>query len=320
MIADGETVMTLTELRYIVTLAKSQHFGKAAKLCSVSQPTLSIAVKKLEKELRVELFERSQNNVFITPLGEKIITQSHLVLEEAEKIKGIAAAEKDQLATPLRVGAIFTVGPYLFPHFIPNLQESAPQMPLIVEEGFTSTLRERLKGGGLDVIIVALPFEAPDIVVQPLYSEPFVLLLPKTHPLAKQGSIKSTDLDNENVLLLGEGHCFGDQVRLALPNLNKNPGKIRTESEGSSLETLRHMVASGLGITILPFSAAAGSSYSDSFLTTRPFEALSPRRSTALAWRARFPRHKAIDALREAIKRNPLPGCRWVRPALHINE
>jgi LysR family hydrogen peroxide-inducible transcriptional activator len=137
-----------------------------------------------------------------------------------------------------------------------------------------------------------------------------VLLLPKTHPLAKQASIKSTDLDNENVLLLGEGHCFGDQVRLALPNLNKHPGKIRTESEGSSLETLRHMVASGLGITILPFSAATGSGYSDSFLTTRPFEELSLRRSTALAWRASFPRHKAIDALREAIKRNPLPGCR----------
>jgi|TARA_B110000977_G_scaffold201841_1_gene299180 LysR family hydrogen peroxide-inducible transcriptional activator len=310
MIINGETIMTLTELRYIVTLAESRHFGEAAKRCNVSQPTLSIAVKKLETELSVELFERSKNRVFITPLGEKIIAQSHLVLEEVEKIKDVASAGKDQLATPLHVGAIFTIGPYLFPHFIPNLQEFVPQMPLIVEEGFTSTLRERLRCGVLDVIIVALPFDAPDVVVQPLYSEPFVLLLPKTHPLAKQASIKSTDLDNENVLLLGEGHCFGDQVRLALPNLNKHPGKIRTESEGSSLETLRHMVASGLGITILPFSAATGSGYSDSFLTTRPFEELSLRRSTALAWRASFPRHKAIDALREAIKRNPLPGCR----------
>jgi LysR family hydrogen peroxide-inducible transcriptional activator len=310
MITDGETVMTLTELRYIVTLAKSRHFGEAAKLCNVSQPTLSIAVKKLEQELSVELFERSKNRVLVTPLGEKIIAQSHLVLEEAEKIKDVASTGKNQLITPLHVGAIFTIGPYLFPHFIPNLQESVPQMPLIVEEGFTATLRERLNSGALDVIIVALPFDAPDVVVQPLYSEPFVLLLPKTHPLAKNASIKAADLENENVLLLGEGHCFGDQVRLAFPGLNKRPGKIRTESEGSSLETLRHMVASGLGVTVLPFSAAKGSGYSDSFLTTRPFEALSPRRSTALAWRASFPRHKAIDALRDAIKRNPLPGCR----------
>ena len=302
--------MTLTELRYIVTLAKSCHFGVAAELCNVSQPTLCIAVKKLEQELKVELFERSRNRVLVTPVGKKIIAQSLLALEEIEKIKDLATAGKDQLLAPLRVGAIFTIGPYLFPHFIPNLQKSVPAMPLIVEEGFTSILKERLRSGALDVILVALPFDAPDVVVQVLYSEPFVLLLPKTHPLAKQDFIKSTDLNNENVLLLGEGHCFGDQVRLALPGLNKQPGGISTESEGSSLETLRHMVASGLGVTVLPFSAARGSGYSDSFLTTRPFEELSLRRSTALAWRASFPRHKAIDALREAIRHNPLPGCR----------
>jgi LysR family hydrogen peroxide-inducible transcriptional activator len=305
--------MTLTELRYIVTLAQQQHFGHAAKLCHVSQPTLSIAVKKLEQELNIELFERSKNSVRPTPIGEQVIAQAQRVLEESASIKDIASAGRDQLKTPLYVGAIFTIGPYLFPHFIPALQKAVPQMPLVVEEGFTATLRQRLRKGELDVIIVALPFSEPDVVTQPLYSEPFVVLLPENHPLAKQAEIKPKDLEYENVLLLGEGHCFGDQVREALPNLNQhhdeNQGNIRTHSEGSSLETLRHMVASGLGITILPLSAAIGTGYKDGLLITRPFASPAPCRSTALAWRASFPRHKAIDALRNAIKQHPLPSC-----------
>mgnify|MGYP001027206186 FL=1 len=305
--------MTLTELRYIVTLAQQQHFGQAAKLCHVSQPTLSIAVKKLEQELGIELFERSKNSVRPTPIGEQVIDQAQRVLEESASIKDIASAGRDQLKTPLYVGAIFTIGPYLFPHFIPELQKAVPQMPLVVEEGFTATLRQRLRKGELDVIIVALPFHEPDVVTQPLYSEPFVVLMPENHPLAKKKQIAPKDLEKENVLLLGEGHCFGDQVREALPNLNKHQddsqGQIRTHSEGSSLETLRHMVASGLGITILPLSAAIGTGYKEGLLITRPFANPVPCRTTALAWRASFPRHKAIDALRDAIKQHPLPSC-----------
>ena len=305
--------MTLTELRYIVTLAQQQHFGQAAKLCHVSQPTLSIAVKKLEQELGIDLFERSKNNVRTTPIGEQVIAQAQRVLEESASIKDIASAGRDQLKSPLHVGAIFTIGPYLFPHFIPALQKAVPQMPLVVEEGFTGTLRQRLRKGELDVIIVALPFSEPDVVTQPLYSEPFVVLMPDNHPLAKKKQIKPDDLEWENVLLLGEGHCFGDQVREALPNLNKhqddNPRQIRTHSEGSSLETLRHMVASGLGITILPLSAAIGTGYKEGLLVTRPFAGPAPCRTSALAWRASFPRHKAIDALRDAIKHHPLPHC-----------
>lgn len=305
--------MTLTELRYIVTLAQQQHFGKAAKLCHVSQPTLSIAVKKLEQELGVDLFERSKNSVRPTPIGEQVVAQAQRVLEESAAIRDIASAGKDQLKAPLYVGAIFTIGPYLFPHFIPELQKAVPQMPLVVEEGFTATLRERLRKGELDVIIVALPFNEPDVVTQPLYSEPFVVLLPANHPLAKKKQITPNDLEWENVLLLGEGHCFGDQVREALPNLNKHHeerlGQISTHSEGSSLETLRHMVASGLGITILPLSAAVDSGYRDGLLVTRSFADPVPCRTSALAWRASFPRHKAIDALRNAIKHHPLPSC-----------
>ncbi|UTF58801.1 hydrogen peroxide-inducible genes activator [Gilvimarinus sp. DA14] len=306
--------MTLTELRYIVTLAQEQHFGRAAERCFVSQPTLSIAVKKLEEELGVALFERSKSRVSATPLGEKIVAQANLVLEQTSAIKDIANEGKDQLSSPLAVGAIFTIGPYLLPYFIPELQKEASAMPLYVEEGYTGTLRTKLRKGELDVIIVALPFTEADVVTQPLYEEPFVVLLRKDHPLAEQDAIDPRALDDEEVLLLGEGHCFRDQVLETCPNLQPSlegsKGKVRTAAEGSSLETLRHMVASGLGITILPVSAASTAGYSEDVLVTRPFSGKGPQRTVALAWRASFPRFKAVDALRNAIRRcqrdNPL--------------
>lgn len=299
--------MTLTELRYIVTLAQEQHFGRAAEKCFVSQPTLSIAVKKLEDELGVALFERSKTRVKPTPLGENIVKQAHLVLEQTSAIKDLATAGKDQLNSPLQVGAIFTIGPYLFPHFIPELQKRAPEMPLYVEEGFTATLRKRLRNGELDVIIVALPFTEADVVTQTLYDESFVVLLPKGHPLEANKAIQPSELEQQNILLLGEGHCFRDQIFEACPNLrpsaetDHSKAKIHTAAEGSSLETLRHMVASGLGITILPASAAINTLYNSDQLITRPIAGNVPGRTVALAWRASFPRHKAISVLRQAI-------------------
>ena len=299
--------MTLTELRYIVTLAQEQHFGRAADRCYVSQPTLSIAVKKLEDELGVALFERTKSRVQPTPLGEQIIAQANLVLEQTAAIKDLADAGKDQLSSPLSVGAIFTVGPYLLPKFIPHLQQLAQRMPLYVEEGYTHNLRKKLRNGELDVIIIALPFSEPDVVTQTLYEEPFVVLMPKNHPLATQEKINAGDLSDQKMLLLGEGHCFRDQVLTTCPNLQPNSdesSQIRTVAEGSSLETLRHMVASGLGITILPLSAAESSLYTQDVLVTRPFTDPVPSRTIALAWRASFPRHKAIDALRKAIQQS----------------
>lgn len=297
--------MTLNELRYIVTLAQEQHFGRAAERCYVSQPTLSIAVKKLEDELGVALFERSKTRVQPTPLGEKIVTQAQLVLEQTAAIKDIAKAGKDQLSSPLHVGAIFTIGPYLFPHFIPELQRTAPNMPLYVEEGYTATLRTRLRKGELDVIIVSLPFTEADVVTQTLYDEPFVVLMPKDHPLTRASHIHPEQFNEHNLLLLGEGHCFRDQVLEACPALlptgDAKAGHLRTAAKGSSLETLRHMVASGLGVTILPFSAVEGTRYADDLLTYRPFVEPAPRRTVAMAWRASYPRHKAIDALRASI-------------------
>ncbi len=297
--------MTLTELKYIVTLAQDQHFGQAAERCNVSQPTLSVAVKKLEDELGISLFERSKTRVQPTPMGERIVTQAQNVLEQAAAIKDIASSGKDQLGSPLKVGAIFTIGPYLFPQFIPELQTIAPKMPLFVEEGFTATLRQQLRKGDLDVIVVALPFTEADVVTQALYEESFVVLLPASHPLAQKEALAPSDLSNENVLLLGEGHCFRDQILHALPNIKTtaadDSGNIRTATAGSSLETMRHMVASGIGITILPESAAS-SNYAPDTLVTRPLTDVNAKRTVGLAWRASFPRHKAVDVLRTSIQ------------------
>jgi len=297
--------MTLTELRYIVTLAQEQHFGRAAERCFVSQPTLSIAVKKLEEELSVAIFERSKTRVYPTPIGDKVVKQAQAVLEQASVIKDIVKEGKDQLASPMHIGAIFTIGPYLLPSLIPELQKRAQNMPLYVEESYTGTLRKRLRQGDLDAIVVALPFTEADVVTQALYEESFVVMMDKNHPLASEKEIHPEQLNGHNVLLLGDGHCFRDQVINACPNLKPSADdtkmKIRTAAEGSSLETLKYMVASGLGITILPASAANPNMQNSELLVTRPFAEPGPKRTVALAWRASFPRSKAIDVLRESI-------------------
>ncbi|MDX9874131.1 MAG: LysR substrate-binding domain-containing protein [Spongiibacteraceae bacterium] len=298
--------MTLTELRYIVALHQTGHFGRAAERCHVSQPTLSIAIKKLEDELDVALFERSRNQVRATPIGQRIIQQAQQVLEQVQVIHELAEAGKDPLGSRLAVGAIFTVGPYLFPCFIPGLQQGAPNMPLYVEENFTAALREKLRSGELDVIIVALPFTEPDVVTLPLYDEPFVVLMPADHPLTKQEAIEPQQLERETVLLLGEGHCFRDQVLEACPGLGRNlhssAEPLQSVVEGSSLETLKYMVASGLGLTILPASAAQLGTYGEGVMTTRPFTDPQPTRTVALAWRASFPRPQAIDVVSRSIR------------------
>lgn len=297
--------MTLTELRYIVTLAQEQHFGRAAERCFVSQPTLSIAVKKLEDELGTALFERSKHAVRVTPVGEKVVRQAQTVLEQAESIKDLAQEGKDQLASPLRVGAIYTIGPYLFPHLVPQLQQRAPKMPLYIEENFTENLRPKIRNGELDAIIIALPFDEPDILTRPLYDEQFMMLLPKEHPLSEQDQIDSQTLHEQDLLLLGEGHCFRDQVLEACPTITGTASDKHTVTEGSSLETIRMMVASGLGSSVIPQSATGGH-YSSDMIVTRPFKTPAPSRTVALAWRASFPRPQAIDLLIDALSSCPI--------------
>ena len=301
--------MTLNELRYVVTLAEEQHFGRAAEKCFVSQPTLSIAIKKLEQELDVSLFERTRNQVCLTPVGEQVAQQARKVLSGALEIKQLATQGQDQLASPLKVGAILTVGPYLFPFCIPQLRAIAPKMPLVIEENYTAVLRKQLRDGALDVIIIALPFSEPDVIVEPLYDERFVVLLPADHPLTAKTEIAPGELANENILFLGDGHCFRDQV-LAVDPVIQHSFEHRKEAmlggEGSSIETLRHMVASGLGITILPASAADLSNYQAGMLEVRPFTAPDPTRTIALAYRASFTRREAVMALKQAALLCPL--------------
>ena len=299
-------MMTLTELRYLVTLAEAGHFGKASEVCHVSQPTLSIALKKLEEKLGVSLIERSKNRIFPTDIGEQVIQQAKVVLAQANMINEIAKSGQNSLNSPIKLGAIFTIGPYLFPHLLPELKLLAPDMPLVLEESYTAVLRKKLSNASLDAIVIALPFNEPDVVCKKIYEEPFVLLIPKDHRWAQRKNIKTSELAEETVLLLGEGHCFRDQVLAACPELKQRMLEKDypiAASANTSLDTLKHMVASGLGITILPKSAAQLTDYNQQQLITLPFSDDNiPTRSVALAWRASFPRFKAIDTISTAMQ------------------
>jgi LysR family hydrogen peroxide-inducible transcriptional activator len=301
--------MTLTELRYIVALARERHFGRAAEKCFVSQPTLSVAVKKLEDELGVALFERGGSEVAVTPVGARIVEQAQRVLEEASTIKNIAVEGKDELATPLRFGTIFTIGPYLMPQLIPLLHRRAPKMSLLIQENYTARLSELVKTGEVDVVVLSLPFAEAGIVTQPVYDEPFRVLMPADHPWTKKARIPATDLCRENLLLLSSGNCFREQVLQTCAGVERatNDG-MQQSLEGSSLETIRHMVASGVGITVLPAAAAESRTAENRLTAVRPFAAPVPSRRVALAWRRSFPRPKAVEAIRQAILACKLPG------------
>lgn len=302
--------MTLTDLRYIIALARERHFGRAAEKCHVSQPTLSVAVKKLEAELGMPLFERGIE-VTATPLGEQIIAQAQHVLAEAARIPELAAQGRDALSGTLRIGVIHTIAPYLLPELVPLLRECAPQMPLVFQEGFTENLVASVKAGDLDVIILALPIVEPGLVAQPVYDEAFRVLLPVQHPWVKQKAITPTQLLDEPLLLLGAGNCFRDQV-LDLCAQTSSTTTAPQVLEGSSLETIRYMVASGIGITVMPASCADKIPKNDTLLRVRPFDEPTPTRCVGLVWRTSFPRHKAIDLLRGALLDCKLPGTKAV--------
>ncbi len=300
--------MTLTELRYIVAVARERHFGRAAETCFVSQPTLSVAVKKLEEELGVTLFERGPGEVSVTPAGRKIVEQAQRVLEEASRIREIAAAGKDPLAGPLRLGAIYTIGPYLLPKLIPILRRTAPAMQLLIQENFTHRLAEELRSGEVDVILVALPFEAPGVMTRAVYDEPFMVAVPKGHPWEGRKRVTSEELTSESLLLLGEGHCFRDQVLEICHTVRaRERSPLAKTVEGGSLETIRQMVAGGVGITVLPATSTATTGGANELIRILPFARPAPTRRVGLAWRRSFPRPEAIEALRKAILATNLP-------------
>ena len=291
--------MTLTELRYVVAVARERHFGRAAEACFVSQPTLSVAVKKLEEELDLTLFERGPGEVTVTPAGQHIVEQAQRVLEEASRIKDLAAAGRDPLAGPLRLGAIYTIGPYLLPKLIPILRKAAPAMQLHIQENFTHRLGDALKNGEVDVILIALPFVEPGIETRALYDEPFFVAVPKGHAWETRKRITSDELMNESLLLLGEGHCFRDQV-LEFCNAPRSRA-----IEGGSLETIRQMVAGGVGVTVLP-ATSINPNATDPLIRILPLRP-EPSRRVGLAWRRSFPRPQAVEALRKSILATILP-------------
>lgn len=300
--------MTLTELQYIVTVAQERHFGRAAERVFVTQPALSLAIKKLEEELSTTIFERRKNRIALTPLGEQIVHQAQRVLEEADQIKILAAQGKDQLAGPLRFGVIATVGPYILPDLVPLLSARAPKMPLELEENLTLNLAGMLKSGKLDVIMLALPFDEPGIMTQALYDEPFKALVPSGHPWQKKKLIDSRQLGSEKVLLPHAGHCFRQQVLDACPELSRSDAE---GWQGNSLETIRQMVASGLGITVLP-SSALTPKYDNKRLIAIELAKPVPGRRIGLAWRRGFTRPRVIGIIRDAVHALKIPGLTMV--------
>jgi LysR family transcriptional regulator, hydrogen peroxide-inducible genes activator len=318
--ADEKKAMTLTELKYIVAVAREKHFGKAAEACFVSQPTLSVAIKKLEEELEVKLFERSANEVTVTPLGEDIVRQAQSVLEQAANIKEIAKRGKDPLAGPLTLGIIYTIGPYLLPDLVRHAIARTPQMPLMLQENFTVKLLEMLRTGDIDCAIMAEPFPDTGLAVAPLYDEPFLAAVPSNHPLAAKSTITSAELKSETMLLLGTGHCFRDHVLEVCPEFarfSSDAEGIRKSFEGSSLETIKHMVAAGMGVTLVPRLSVPKEALEakpkrrredQAFIKYIPFDGDPPTRRVVLAWRRSFTRYEAIAALRNAIYACELPG------------
>jgi LysR family transcriptional regulator, hydrogen peroxide-inducible genes activator len=288
--------MTLIELKFVLAVAQERNFRRAAEKCFVTQPALSLGIKKLEEELGVAIFERSRSEVTPTEVGEKIIEQAQVIIEEASRLKEMAKLGANPLQGLFKLGMIHSVGPYLLPEIIPILRQTVPNMPLEVEENLTANLEIQLKTGVIDAAVVALPFTIPGIEVKPLYDEDFSVVVPINHHWANRKQIKPEELSEEKVLLLNSGHCFSNQVTQACPELSRK-GEVL---QGNSLETIRNMVASNLGITVLPATATVAR-YENPLLKVIPFAKPVPTRRIAIAWRKSYVRTQAIEKLVEAI-------------------
>jgi LysR family hydrogen peroxide-inducible transcriptional activator len=295
--------MTLQELRYLVALADKGHFGRAADSCHVGQSTLSTQIKKLEGYLNVTLFERGRHGLQPTPMGKRIIELTRVALAAAEQIKQTARAGDDPMAGPLRLGVIPTLGPYLLPHLLPEIRARFPALAVYLREDLTEHLLELLRHGRLDALLLALPVRGEDLEVTELFHESFCVALPMGHRLAMQAQIEQADLAGENVLLLEEGHCMRHQVLAICSEQGVSP---REDLKATSLETLRLMVAAGVGCTLLPQLAAlpgAGSLRDDS-VVIREFAAPQPRRAVGLAWRRNCPREATMRRLAALVRAN----------------
>lgn len=292
--------MTITELRYVVALAKEQHFGRAAQSVFVSQPTLSIGIKKLEEELGIPIFERLSNKVVPTQAGKRIIETAQKTLINTDVIRSIADEAKGELVGDIKLGAIYTMCPYLLPKMIPDLRQHAPDIRLYIKEDYTEHLTEALKNGDLDVAIISLPLAESNLFeVKAIDEEAFYVIMPNDHPLAEKTAVDFSDLDDERVFLLGGGNCFREQVLQACPSCVTEQSNQKGLIEGGSLNTIAMMVAGGLGISVFP---AMGIPDNDN-ITVRPFAQPMPKRKIALAWRKSFIQQSVIDAIESSMTR-----------------
>lgn len=307
--------MKLMELKYVLAVYKAKHYARAAEAMNVSQPTLSVAIKKLENELNVVIFERGSGEITTTPIGQRIVDQAQRVIEACDDIYDTATRGQDPLVGPLRLGIIYTVAPYILPKLISRLREVAPQIPLVLYEEFTTQLFDRLKTNEIDCAIMAITqkIDEPQLEYIPLYKEDFALALNNNHPWSNKKLISIKEVQRETMLLLGAGHCLRDQIIKSLPEVYLNNPKERAlrSFEGSSLHTILHMVSSGLGITLVPKSVV----HEGKDLNNIKFvdiEETSACREVGVVYRKTFPRTKAIEALVKAIKTSFIGGVEFL--------
>ncbi len=307
--------MTLTELRYIVAVAKEKHFGRASQICFVSQPTLSVAVKKLEDELGVQIFQRHSGDITLTPQGKLLIEQAHRVLDEAKRFSEMAKIGVDPMKGPLRLGAIYTIAPYLLPSLVRQTKDSLPEIPLFLYETFTASILEMIKQDELDCAILAEPFNTAGLEIIALYDEPYIVTVPATHEWNNRSAIEPQELASQNMLLLGAGHCFRDHVLQVCPELNR--AKFLSEEgpknyEGSSLETIRQMVMGGIGISVLPSAAVSSNHLKETLVKYVPFVDPQPSRRVVLVYRKGHVRSPAVNALAKTVKYCQLSDVKWL--------
>jgi len=292
------TDIKLKDLRYLVAVADTRHFGQAAERCYVSQPTLSAQLKKLEDYLGVQLVERRPRHVSLTPAGEQIVQRARRMLEASDEVVTIARNHRDPLAGPLRVALLPTIGPYLLPQVAPEIHKALPRLELMLYEYQTGPMLEKLRAGEIDVGILALPVELDGLEARELYAEPFVLAMPDTHRLAKKQTVRTEDLESEPLLLLEDGHCLRDQALEVCAHVGVHE---KQDFRATSLETLRQMVATGAGITLLPELASRGAYGHARGVTVRPFARPVPVRHIGAVWRRTTARRAAIDAVCKVI-------------------
>jgi LysR family hydrogen peroxide-inducible transcriptional activator len=292
------TDIKLKDLRYLVAVADCRHFGRAAERCFVSQPTLSAQLKKLEDYLGVQLIERQPNNVSLTEAGEQIVSRARRILEASEEVVTLARSHRDPLAGRLRVALLPTIGPYLLPRISQAVRKKLPRLELQLYEYQTAQMLEKLQGGDIDVGILALPVDLDGLAARELYTEPFVVAVPDQHKLSKRDHVRADDLEDETLLLLEDGHCLRDQ---ALEVCSRIGVREKQDFRATSLETLRQMVATGAGLTLLPELASRGAYGNAKGVTIRPFAKPAPVRHVGAVWRKTTARTAAIDALCKLI-------------------